>query len=156
MDFWQTSKRPNYRRVAVDLVLLLLAGATLFFLAALLVAPFAKLATALSRTSLLEWDTWLLALAVALPAGLAWAFFFVVFEAVKEDLLVTLYGADTGSRRLRNELGAPQVRQGLHQRRRAHLVLRLAPRRRRRSDASSLSASTTRPASTSRSTSTAA
>ena len=84
MDFWQTSKKPNYRRAAVNVVLLLIAGAMLFFMAALLLAPFSRLAAALSRISLLDWEAWLLALAVALPAGLAWTFFFVVFEAVKE------------------------------------------------------------------------
>lgn len=125
MDFWQTSRKPNYRRAAVNVVLLLIAGAMLFFMAALLLAPFTKLAAALSRTSLLDWQTWLLSLAVALPAGLAWAFFFIVFEAVKEDLLITLYGKAKQS----NGSGPPtpggsQARSRLHQRRRAHRVLR--------------------------------
>jgi hypothetical protein len=82
------------RRFVLDLLMLSLCGVALFMITTRLVEPFSQIVGMLEHTSLREeWRVGVRVLALALPMGLLWLGFFVVFEAVKEDLvaLVTVH-----------------------------------------------------------------
>lgn len=122
MNFWKTKKQVNYLRAGVNVVLLLIVGLGLFVLSTQLVEPFAKVVKAMKTVSLLEWEAWALALSIALPVGLFWLFFYVVFEAVKEDLLATLFERDAKPTSLVGQGGCKAST--LQRRRRSQIVLR--------------------------------
>ena len=124
MDFWRAKKKVNYLRAGVNVVLLLLAGLGLFVLSTQLVDPFAKVVKTMKGVSLLEWKAWGLSLSIALPVGLFWIFFYVVFEAVKEDLLATLYEREAKATHPSSTAGDRKRATSLQRRRRSHLVAR--------------------------------
>jgi hypothetical protein len=124
MDFWQTEKKVNYFRACVDVVLLLLAGLGLFLLSTQLVEPFSTVAKAMKEVSLLEWKAWGLAFSIALPIGLFWMFFYVVFEAVKDDLLTTLYCSEPRATRVKPPSLRLKRAQLLHHRRNSRMSAR--------------------------------
>lgn len=87
MRFWKP-RVSKPKRFVVDVVMLLLTGLGLFIMTTQLVEPFSKVATVLDRTPFLDgWRAWAHVFALALPVGVLWLGFFMVFEATKEDLL---------------------------------------------------------------------